>query len=56
VLIRSLEIEVAGGFVYAGAWDGLHILDIGNPSTPVEVGLYSGGGGVYSLAVSGDHA
>ncbi|MBU4445112.1 hypothetical protein KJ656_08535 [bacterium] len=36
--------------------DGLHIIDVSTPSSPVEVGFCDTGGDAWSVAVSGSYA
>lgn len=62
-LVASLA--VSGGFLYVGTADtasrgdaGLHIFDVANPATPIELGFYrpTFGREVESIALAGPHA
>jgi hypothetical protein len=49
-------VAVSGSYAYvADANDGLRIIDVSTPSSPVEVGSYNTGGSAWSVTVSGSY-
>lgn len=46
-------VSVSGNYAYIAYTEGLLVIDISNPSTPVQVGHYTGGG--RCVAVSGNY-
>jgi hypothetical protein len=54
--IRAWEVDVSGNYAFVADDDfGLRILDISNPSSPLEVGTYLETG-IWRITVSGNYA
>ncbi len=53
----AMDVYVSGSYAYMPyGYDGLSILDISDPTTPVKVGQFNDGGYVYEVHVSGSYA
>ena len=51
------DVAVAGNYAYvACSYSGLRIVNVANPSVPVEVGFYQTPGQSYGVAVAGSYA
>ncbi len=53
----SRDVEVEGGFAYVATMEtGLRVVDVSQPSNPVEAGYSDLPGYVFAVTVEGDHA
>jgi len=51
------ELVVSGGYAYlAAGMSGLRIIDVSNPTSPAEVGIYDTPGNASDIAINGIHA
>lgn len=54
---NAYEIATAGDYAFvADNMNGLRVIDISDPTNPVEVGNYDTSGYAYGVAITGDHA
>lgn len=54
----EVDVFVSESLLYlsSGAWNGLRILDISNPTSPIEIGSYRTTDWIYGIEVIGDYA
>ena len=51
------DVYVVGDYAYVADWSGgLRVIDVSNPVSPTEVGLYDTPGSAYGVTVAGNHA
>jgi len=53
----ALDVAISDDYAYvANSYAGLRVVDITNPTAPLEVGYYDTPGNAYDVAVSGNYA